>query len=150
MKKSFILAAGILAGVAAGVTTPALALDVGVSINIGQPGYYGPLDIDDAPRPRLVYAQPVIIERVRVVERPVYLHVRPGHASRWKQHCREYDACGRPVYFVNDNWYNTVYVDHHRRRHVSRDHDHHDHDDHGHGKGHGKGKGKGHDKHGDH
>lgn len=143
-------------------TTPTLAADVGVSINIGDPGYYGRIDIGDAPRPRIIYAQPVIIERVRVHQDPIYLHVRPGHARNWRRHCHKYDACGQRVYFVNDNWYETVYVDHHRERrsynrddgrrdHDDRDgHDRHDNRDDGHGngrgKGHGKGNGKGHDR----
>ena len=31
---------------------------------------------------------------------PLYLHVPPGHAKKWSQHCARYNACNRPVYFV--------------------------------------------------
>ncbi|MGC4091995.1 MAG: hypothetical protein QM756_29745 [Polyangiaceae bacterium] len=95
------------------------AADVGVSISIGQPGFYGQLDIGDYPRPSLIYARPVLIRPAPpgVIVAPVYLHVPPGHAKNWKNYCGRYDACGRPVYFVQDNWYNTVYVPQYRRLH---------------------------------
>jgi hypothetical protein len=135
----------LLATVAASLTLAAgsvSAADVGVSISIGDPNFYGRIDIGDYPRPRLIYAEPVVVERVHVVETPVYMRVPPGHAKHWSKHCREYDACGRRVYFVQDSWYNDVYVPRYRERH-GKHHDHDDHhDDHGHpGKGHGKGKG---------
>ena len=85
--------------------------DVGVSIGVSQPGFYGQIDIGrvSAP-PVLVYPQPVIITQPRVVPQPVYLHVPPGHAKNWRKHCKHYDACGRPVYFVQEDWYQKVYV----------------------------------------
>ena len=115
------------------LVTTALAADVGVSISVGQPGFYGQIDIGNVPRPLLIYPQPVVIERVQVVEtvQPIYLHVPPGHAKNWKKHCQKYDACARPVYFVKDDWYNNVYVPHYEQE-----------QEHGKGKGNGKGKGK--------
>jgi len=53
--KHFLIAAAIAA---ATIATPALAADVGVSISVGQPGFYGRLDIGDFPYPRLIYPQP--------------------------------------------------------------------------------------------
>ena len=96
--------------------TSALATEVGVSIIAGQPGFYGRIDIGNFPQPRLIYAQPVVIEPVRLVEStpPIYLHVPPGHAKNWRKHCQKYDACGRPAYFVRDDWYNDVYVPEYR------------------------------------
>ena len=79
--------------------------------------------------------QPV---RVGVVQQPVYLHVPPGHEKKWGKHCHKYNACGQPVYFVRDNWYNEVYVPHYREGHGG-DHNH------GNDKGHGKGKDHKHD-----
>ena len=104
-----LLVALVFAGCA---TTSALATEVGVSVTVGQPGFYGRIDIGNFPQPRLIYAQPVVIAPVRVVEpaSPIYLHVPPGHAKNWRKHCQKYDACGRPVYFVQDDWYNNVYV----------------------------------------
>ena len=99
----------VFAGCAA---TSALATEVGVSVTVGQPGFYGRIDIGNFPQPRLIYAQPVVIDPVRLIESapPIYLHVPPGHAKNWRKHCRKYDACGRPACFVQDDWYDNVYV----------------------------------------
>lgn len=100
----------ILAGAA---TAPAIAADIGVSIDISQPGVYGRIDIGRVVNPPvLVYQQPVIISPtpVAVHRQPIYLHVPPGHARSWKNYCGRYQACGQPVYFVQDGWYRDVYV----------------------------------------
>ncbi len=111
----------IAAAVAATLVTPSVyAADVGVSISVGQPGFYGRLDIGDYPPPRLIYRQPMIIERVQMDRPPVYLRVPPGHAKHWKKHCREYNACDERVYFVQDNWYQREYVPHYQEHHRDR------------------------------
>jgi len=128
-----------------------------VSISVGQPGFYGHIDIGNMAPPPVIYTQPVIIQRpVRVVEAPLYLRVPPGHEKKWAKHCGAYNACGRQVYFVRDDWYRNDYAPrfreghyegHHEGRHEEhggRDRD--DDRDRGHGHGHGKGHGKGHDK----
>jgi len=117
---------------------PAFAGDVGVSISIGQPGFYGQIDIGNVPRPQLVYAQPVVIQRAPeyVSAAPIYLHVPPGHEKHWSKHCAQYNACGRPVYFVRDDWYNREYVPRYSNGG----------EDHGGGHGQGHDKGRGHDK----
>lgn len=135
-----------MVAVLAAATSPALA-QIGVSVDIGQPGFYGRIELGDSPRPQLIYAEPVVIEQVRVVHEPVYLRVPPGHAKDWRKHCAKYDACGRPTYFVQDSWYQNVYAPQYRERHGrgnqggnGRDHD----------QGHGKSKGKGGKGHKDH
>jgi hypothetical protein len=92
--------------------TQASAADVGVSVNISQPGFYGRIDIGRVPGPTVIYPQPIIIEQhpVTVVRQPIYLRVPPGHEKNWGTHCRRYNACGQPVYFVQDNWYREVYA----------------------------------------
>jgi hypothetical protein len=112
--KMFILAAAMAVSI-----FPALAADVGVSISIGQPGFYGHIDIGGFPQPQLVYPTPVIIQQapVGVVRQPIYLHVPPGHAKNWSKHCRSYNACGQPVYFVQENWYNNEYAPRYREKH---------------------------------
>jgi hypothetical protein len=103
------------------LTTPARAADVGVSIRIGQPGFYGQIDIGDYyPPPRVIYRQPRVIERVPVDRPPIYLRVPPGHAKHWHKNCHKYNACGERVYFVQDNWYNREYVPRYLELH--RDH----------------------------
>ncbi len=97
---------------AAALARPALAgTDVGVSISIAQPGMYGRIDIGTvAVRPVLVYPQPVLVARVPAPPAPVYMHVPPGHAKDWKKHCSHYGACGVPVYFVQEDWYQRNYA----------------------------------------
>lgn len=130
----------------AAAISQAQAADVGVSVSIGQPGFYGQIDIgDNYPRPQVVYAQPRIIQPViGVTQEPIYLRVPPGHAKRWSRYCGRYDACGRPVYFVQDNWYNQQYVPYYRE-HDGRGRDH-DRDDH---RGYGDHEHEDHDRGGD-
>lgn len=45
----------MFAAALAAMTVPVFAADVGVSISIGQPGFYGRLDIGDYPQPQLIY-----------------------------------------------------------------------------------------------
>jgi hypothetical protein len=111
-----MLAAAALAALA----LPTQAADVGVSISIGQPGFYGQIDIGDFPRPVLIDPRPVVIERVTVRRDPIYLRVPPGHAKNWRRYCNRYDACGRPVYFVQDRWYQDVYAPRYRERHHAK------------------------------
>lgn len=109
-----------------GAAVPAFAANVGVSISLGEPGFFGRIDIGDAPQPRLIYRDPKVVGRL-VAPEPLYLRVPPEHARNWRKHCHEYDACGRRVFFVEDRWYNKVYVPHYRQRHADRDrHEHQD------------------------
>jgi len=133
MKKMFC-AAAVLA-----MSLPAMAADVGVSVSISQPGVYGRIDIGRFPQPQVVVAQPVIIQRPHVVyaqPEPVYMWVPPGHRKNWRKHCGQYNACGVPVYFVQDQWYGQHVRPHEERRD----------DDRGEGRGRGHGNGRGHDK----
>jgi len=125
------IAAVVLAACAA---APAMSqTNVGVSVSVHQPGVYGRIDIGNFPPPAVIYPQPVIIAPtpVAVYQRPVYLYVPPGHQKHWHKHCGRYNACGQPVYFVQEQWV--------RERHE----EHRDHDDRGHrGGNEGKHKGK--------
>jgi hypothetical protein len=116
----------------------AWAADVGVVLSIGQPGFYGQLDIGDYPRPTLIYSQPRVMDERAMHSQPIYLHVPPGHAKNWRKHCHEYNACDEQVYFVQDSWYNREYVPRyqeqqreHRNERRDEGHDRHD-------KGHGR------------
>lgn len=83
------------------------AADVGVSIAISQPGVYGRIDIGRFPQPAVILPQPVIIalQPAAVAVQPVYMWVPKGHRKDWSHHCRHYNACGVPVYFVRHDWY---------------------------------------------
>lgn len=112
----------------------AYAVDVGVSVQIAQPGIYGRIDIGNFPQPQVVVAQPVVVTRPVIVGQvqpePVYMWVPPGHRKNWRKHCGQYGACGVPVYFVQDAWY-----DSHVRGKGKNKHKHKEN-----GKGHGPGK----------
>ena len=133
----------LFAGIAIFAAGPALAGDVSASIGISQPGFYGQINIGDFPRPAVIYAQPVWVQRTPkvVYVQPVYLHVPPGHEKHWSKHCDKYDACGRPVYFVREDWYQTHYVPRYRQQHEHEHYSAGNDEVHGNNEGHGSGKG---------
>lgn len=118
--KHLLVAASVAAAI---LIHPVFAANVGVSVIVGDPGFYGQIDIGGYPSPVVIYPEPIIIERGPVYGPPVYLRVPPGYAKHWRRHCREYNACGEPVYFIRDEWYEREYVPRYRERH------HHDEDD---------------------
>ena len=96
------------------------------------PGVYGQVQIGPAAPPPVVFAQPVLIAPQPLLLAPVYLHVPPGHANNWRKHCREYNACNRPVYFVRSSEYEPDRGHRHHRhggdddQERGRDHEGHD------------------------
>ncbi|HAR97555.1 MAG TPA: hypothetical protein DCS11_01370 [Syntrophus sp. (in: bacteria)] len=128
----------------------AQAADVGVSVTIGQPGFYGHIDVGNFPKPEIIFPRPVVIAPVPVgvaPRPPVYVHVPPGQEKNWKKYCHNYKACDRPVYFVRNQWYDNVYVPEYQTRHGRKGGKHGSYrggDDRGQRggkvKGHGKGK----------
>lgn len=129
MKKIQIMlacAGALLAGAAQ-------ATDVGVSVQVGQPGFYGRIDIGNVAPPPVVLAEPVWVQRGPAHVAPVYMRIPPGHQKNWAKHCARYNACGMPVYFVREDWYQERYgpADKGGKHHGK-----------GHDKGHGHGKGK--------
>ncbi|HTH94974.1 MAG TPA: hypothetical protein VL550_07060 [Rhodocyclaceae bacterium] len=123
----------------------ASAANAQISVSVGEPGFYGAIDVGGYPPPPLVYSRPVVAVPGAYAGPPIYLHAPALHMREWDRYCARYGACGRPVYFVQDNWYNSVYVPryhgrpygppprrygpppHHDHRDDHRD-DHHDHD----------------------
>lgn len=108
-----------------------------VNVTVGgavAPGVYGEIAIGNNPVPPVINAQPVIMAPAVPAAAPLYLYVPTEYRADWGHYCRRYDACGRPVYFVEiderDRWwqyrrereYNKEY-----RRH--RDHDDDDDDE---------------------
>ncbi len=74
----------LLATVLMAVALP-VGAQVGVSINVGEPGFYGQINIGNAPAPQLIYPQPVVIVPAPryVGVPPIYLRVaRATRASR--------------------------------------------------------------------
>ena len=132
----------------------AYAVDVGVSVSIGQPGFYGQLNLGSGMVPQLVLPQPVVIAPppAGVVLAPLYLRVPIEYTREWHRYCGRYNACGRQVYFVRDDWYEREYVPRYRahpeqfreERHEWRE-ERHEHRGNGKGRGHGRGHGRGDD-----
>ena len=135
--------AGIWIGLTA-VTGASAATSVSVSIDgLVSPGVYGRINIGNAPPPVLVYQQPVVIyQTIRPVQAsPIYLHVPPGQSRDWARYCRQYNACGQPVYFVRSAEYEPGYRNKHEDKdEYKRKYKHKDKHDNG------KGRGRGHDK----
>ena len=135
-KRNMKLRLAVLATAVSIVPLAASAADVGVSLQFSQPGMYGRIDLGQFPQPQVVMPQPVLVAPpppVMPQPEPVYLWVPPGHRQHWEKHCGEYHACGRPVYFVEDGWY---------QRNVMVRAGHGDGGEHReHGRGHGNGRG---------
>ncbi len=84
----------------------AQAADAYVSATVSgvmAPGVYGRINIGNAAPPPVIYSTPVVVTQPAypVQRAPIYLYVPPGHARDWGRHCRHYNACNQPVYFVN-------------------------------------------------
>ena len=109
--KTAVFLSLLLGSMAAHAGTPSVSVTVSGEV---APGVYGEVQIGNASPPPLVYAQPRIITRQPHHDegRPLYLHVPPGHARNWARHCREYNACNRPVYFVKSREYEPGYRKH--------------------------------------
>jgi hypothetical protein len=118
---ALIIAAGAITSASAGT-------NVGVSIDINQPGVYGRINIGNVAPPTVVYAQPMIIAPapVAVQMEPIYLYVPPAHQKNWAKHCKHYNACGQPVYFVQEKWVRERYQQQQREHQGERDHREHD------------------------
>lgn len=153
-RHAHLLVPALLAATA--LVAPGLAaasgVDVGVSVQISQPGVYGRIDIGRFPQPGVMLPQPVIIAPPRpprppvgvVVApppppQPVYMWVPPGHQKNWRRHCARYNACSVPVYFVRDDWYERHVQPRDRWEDRSR----------GRGRGHDDDRGRGRDRDGD-
>ena len=106
--KRNLIAALVLAAAAA----PAFAA---VSVSIGEPGFYGSVDIGGGPPPAYINTQPVWGGAVVTGAEPMYLRVPPSHQRDWRRYCGRYNACDHPVHFVREDWY--------RERYAHRDHD---------------------------
>ncbi len=114
------------------LTTAACAAPVfagtSVSVRIGEPGFYGQLDIGGYGAPQVLYRQPVLVQHRNWYPAPVYLRVPQYQSGNWRRYCGMYNACSRPVYFVRDDWYRNVYAPRYYQKHG-----------HGNGTGHGYG-----------
>jgi len=135
MKKLLVIALA-LGAVGSAMAQPS----VGLSIGINQPGVYGQINIGNLPAPALVAPRPVVIAPAAVSAPPAYLYVPLAEQRNWRRYCGKYEACGRPVYFVREDWVRDRYAHEHpgwdlrnapvlhaqRRPDERRDHERHD------------------------
>ena len=138
-----VFASLLFASLAAHAGEPTVSVTVSGEIT---PGVYGEVQIGNAPPPPVVFVKPMIISPRphHDEDRPIYLNVPPGHARHWARHCREYNACNRPVYFVRTAEYEPGYRgDHDGMRGNGRKDGHRDEGS----RGNGKGRGRGNDDH---
>jgi hypothetical protein len=114
--------------------SPALA-QVGINIQLGQPNYYGGLNIQGFPNPQLYNSRPILIQPLSPgYDQPVFLRVPPYQRQNWGAYCGRYNACQRKVYFVRDDWYRSIYAPRYRNMNNGRGR-------HNHGSGRGSGSG---------
>ena len=129
--------------------TSAYAANVGVSVQLGEPGFYGRIDIGGYPHPQVIYAQPMAVMPVPVGHPPIYLRVPAGYERHWSRHCQEFNACHERVYFVRDRGYTHEYVPRYREKHhhhrIDRRKEHRGHDKGDHQRDHGRDRGHGRD-----
>ncbi|MDE2598084.1 MAG: hypothetical protein KGL40_00520 [Rhodocyclaceae bacterium] len=77
---------------------------------MGQPGFYGRIEIGTAQQPPLLISDAIMGNPGVYTGQPVYMHVPRAHAYAWSRYCHLYGACDWMVYFVDNDWYDTVYV----------------------------------------
>ena len=119
------LIAGTALAASLGAASPVFAANVGVTAGVGSSGYYGHIDINNYPRPVVLNPQPVLVQQQPMYVEPLYVRAPEWHRTHWQHYCGMYQACGRPVYFVQDYWYHNVYAPRYvqeHRHHGSRDH----------------------------
>jgi len=89
-----------------------------VSVSIGEPGFFGRIDLGGgAPPPEVINTQAgdhraSLVYGQRAADLPART-ARP-RARLWAAIAPAYNACGQPVYFVRDDWYTNVYARHYR------------------------------------
>ena len=114
----------LVAVLAAGAFGSAMAQPgVNLWIGINQQGVYGQINIGNLPPAALIAPRPVVVAPVVVGAAPIYLYVPVAEQRNWHRHCHRYDACGRPVYFVRENWVRERYAHEHPGWDRGRGHD---------------------------
>ena len=86
-------------------------MPAGPAAPIGDPGYYGQVDLVNNTPPPTIYSTPMVVQPAPpgVYYPPVYLRVPPMYYQNWPQYCGFYNACFYPVFFVQEGWYMNIY-----------------------------------------
>ena len=91
---------------------------VAVHLNIGDPNFYGQVDLEPGVAPPVVYSTPMVVQPgpPGVYYPPLYLRVPIPYTQNWPQYCYYYNACNIPVFFIQEAWYLNVYAPMYRSR----------------------------------
>jgi hypothetical protein len=116
-RSSRVLHAALVAACGAGMVYGPAQAQTSLSLQLGQPGYYGQLSIGNLAPPPVYDRRPVIVRAPdrrygwnQAALQPVYLRVPRKQARDWRRYCGRYQACSVPVYFVREDWYSNVYA----------------------------------------
>lgn len=99
--------------IGAALAVASLSASAQVSISVGQPGFFGRVELGAYAPPPLVYGPPVLVSGSYVGD-PVYLRVPLDQRRHWARYCGRYRACGQRVLFVRDDWYLNSYAPRYR------------------------------------
>lgn len=78
---------------------------------MGQPGFFGRIELGNFPgQPPLMISHAVMGNPGVFTGSPIFMNVPPEHARNWSRFCQLYGACDWMVYFVDNAWYEQVYV----------------------------------------
>lgn len=139
--RRFLRTASACALVTLAWASPAAHAQSYVNVSVGgvfAPGVYGEVVFGNAPPPPVYNPRPVVIAPVVVAAPVVYLHVPEEHRHHWSYYCGYYNACGRPVQFVQVNVNYRWWEGHDDYRYRRDDDDRRDWHDNGRHRGHGK------------
>jgi len=95
MKKT-VLALAILAA--------STAASAQISFTISDTGY-GRITLGESVQPDVVYQEPRTVYQTYQNYEPVYVRVPVQQQQNWSRYCASYNLCNRPVYFVQESWY---------------------------------------------
>jgi hypothetical protein len=128
-RSSRLLHAALVVVCGAGIVYAPVQAQTSLTLQLGQPGYVGQINLGNQGPPPVYGYRPVIVrpssqQRHRWTQassQPVYLRVPPNQIRDWGRYCGLYQACHVPVQFVRDDWYRNVYAPRLRAAQARRD-----------------------------
>lgn len=117
-RSSRLLHAALVVVCGAGIVYAPVLAQTSLTLQLGQPGYYGQIILGNQVPPPVYGYGPVIVRPefrgrdrwTQAATQPVYLRVPMNQARDWGRYCGLYQACNMPVQFVRDDWYRNVYA----------------------------------------
>ncbi|MCT0207714.1 hypothetical protein [Synechococcus sp. CS-1332] len=117
-RSSRLFHAALVVVCGAGIVYTPVQAQTSLTLQLGQPGYFGPINLGNQTPPPVYGYGPVIVRPdsrgrdrwTQAATQPVYLRVPMNQARDWGRYCGLYQACNMPVQFVRDDWYRNVYA----------------------------------------